>query len=264
MPADILNRIVEEKWREVGARSKVRPLAELDAQVRDAGEVRGFMRAIRAGIDRREATVIAELKKASPSKGVIRESFDAGAIAASYAAAGATCLSVLTDMPFFGGSDENLTRARDASALPVLRKDFIVDPWQVYESRVIGADCILLIAGILSATQMKTLYDAARSLDLDVLVEVHDADELEKALQISPPLIGINNRDLNTFEVDLNTTFALAPRVPADMPVITESGIHSRADVEAMLDQGIYGFLVGEAFMVEEDPGAKLHELFFC
>lgn len=262
MAADILNRIVEEKWREISARRKVLSTGELESMVERAGDVRGFANAIDARTSQGRSAVIAELKKASPSKGVIREDFDPVAIAQSYEAAGAACLSVLTDTTFFGGSDDNLARARSATSLPVLRKDFIVDPYQVFESRVIGADCILLIASILSSAQMRTLHDLAVRLGMDVLVEVHDADELTKALEISPRLVGINNRDLKTFEVDLSTTHELAERVPAGITVITESGIHTDADVSAMLEKGIYGFLVGEVFMVQADPGEKLRALF--
>lgn len=262
MIPDILNRIVEEKWREIRARRAVLTLDEIEAMASRASEVRDFSGAIRDKISSGQVAVIAELKKASPSKGVIREVFDPVEIARSYEAGGATCLSVLTDLTFFSGSDDNLSRAREATALPVLRKDFIVDPYQVYEARAIGADCVLLIVSILSPSQLKGLYEVARKLDMAVLVEVHDSDELAMALEISPELIGINNRNLKTFEVDLNTTRELARQVPPDVIVITESGIHTGADVALMQESGISGFLIGEAFMAEPDPGARLRELF--
>lgn len=262
MMPDILKTIVDEKWREIEARRGVLPLADLEAMVSRAGETRGFMRAIRRRVEAGKTAVIAELKKASPSKGVIREDFDPEEIARSYELGGATCLSVLTDTSFFGGSDEYLARARRVTTLPVLRKDFIVDPWQVYEARAIGADCILLIVSVLTPDQLSALNDLARELDMDVLVEVHDAGELDTALKISPDLVGINNRDLRTFEVDLATTRDLAERVPDDAIVVTESGIHTIDDVASMKARNIHAFLVGEAFMVEEQPGEKLRNLF--
>ena len=263
MPADILNRIVEEKWREVESRRHVLSLGDLESMIARAERPRGFAESIRERVSKREPAVIAEMKKASPSKGVIRQNFDPVSIAKSYEEAGAACLSVLTDVSFFQGSDDNLARAKRAAGLPVLRKDFIVDPYQVYESRAIGADCILLIAAILSPSQMRVLHDLAGRLDMDVLVEVHDAEELEMALQVSPGLVGINNRDLKTFEVDLETTRRLAEHVPGEAIVITESGIHDVADVASMREKGIYAFLVGEVFMIEENPGDKLRTLFF-
>ncbi|MEX2488868.1 MAG: indole-3-glycerol phosphate synthase TrpC [Pseudomonadales bacterium] len=261
-PTDILNRIVAEKWREIEARRTVLPLAELKALSSRAGSVRSFVGALRSRIAEKRPGVIAELKKASPSKGVIREQFDPAELARSYQAGGATCLSVLTDVNFFAGSDDNLSRAREASMLPVLRKDFIVDPYQVYEARAIGADCILLIVSILSASQMANLYQLASNLHMDVLVEVHDVDELEKALALSPAMIGINNRNLKTFEVDLNTSRDLAGLVPADTLIITESGIETQADVFTMQQYGVHGFLIGEAFMKAANPGDKLRQLF--
>lgn len=260
--ADILNRIVAEKWREIEARRTVLPLPELKALAARTGSVRGFAGALWSRIAEERPGVIAELKKASPSKGVIREQFDPAELARSYQSGGATCLSVLTDVNFFAGSDDNLSRAREATELPVLRKDFIVDPYQVYEARAIGADCILLIVSILSASQMDSLYQIASSLNMDVLVEVHDADELEKALVLSPALIGINNRDLKTFEVDLNTSRDLAGLVPEDTLVITESGIETQADISRMQQYGVRGFLIGETFMKAADPGEKLRQLF--
>jgi indole-3-glycerol phosphate synthase len=206
--------------------------------------------------------VIAEVKKASPSKGLLRADFDPAAIARSYAAGGAACLSVLTDRNFFQGAPEHLARARATCALPVLRKDFVVEPWQVYESRAMGADCILLIAGALARQDMQGLEGAAMSLGMAVLVEVHSGEELESALTLQTPLIGINNRDLRTFETRLETTLELLPRIPAGRLVVTESGIGSRADVDRMRKGGVGAFLVGEAFMRAPNPGAALAYLF--
>jgi indole-3-glycerol phosphate synthase len=209
--------------------------------------------------------VIAEIKKASPSKGVIREDFDPTAIASSYEAAGAACLSVLTDVDFFQGADAYLQQARAASSLPVLRKDFVVDPYQVYEARAIGADCILLIVAALgnAGGLMKDLEALALALDMDVLVEVHNRGELDLALELQSPLLGINNRDLHTFSTSLDTTLDLLAQVPAERLLVTESGIHHRADVDAMRSHGVNAFLVGEAFMRAPDPGLALQELFF-
>jgi indole-3-glycerol phosphate synthase len=206
--------------------------------------------------------VIAEIKKASPSKGVMRENFVPAEIAVSYEQGGACCLSVLTDIDFFQGSDAYLQQARQACSLPVLRKDFIIDPYQVYEARAIGADCILLIVAVLGDAQLKELANLASSLGMDVLVEVHDAEELARALPLNLPLIGINNRNLRTFETTLETTLSLLPRIPADRIVVTESGIHTPADVARMRAHHVNAFLVGEAFMKAEQPGEKLHELF--
>ena len=208
------------------------------------------------------AGVIAEVKKASPSKGLIRENFDPAAIAASYQAGGASCLSVLTDRDFFQGGESHLVAARAACTLPVLRKDFMIDPWQVVESRAIGADCILLIVAALEQAQMVELAATAADLAMDVLVEVHDGAELDRALELAPALVGINNRDLRTFNTALETTLALAPRVPGDTMLVTESGIHTVEDVTRMREAGINAFLVGEAFMRQEDPGAHLSLLF--
>ena len=200
---------------------------------------------------------------AGPSKGILRDPFEPAAIAQSYARAGATCLSVLTDQDFFQGHEDYLIEARNACELPVIRKDFMVAPWQVYESRALNADCILLIAACLSRSQMQELEGIAHEIGLDVLVEVHNGEELEDALTLKTPLVGINNRNLHTFEVSLDTTFDLHTRIPADRLTVTESGILTRGDVIAMTDQGIFGFLVGESFMRAEDPGARLRELFF-
>ncbi|MDA0977496.1 MAG: indole-3-glycerol phosphate synthase TrpC [Proteobacteria bacterium] len=262
MTEDILSRIVSRKREEVLARKRSRTIADLKSAIRSQPRARGFAAAITKRIGRRQAAIIAEIKKASPSKGVIREDFDPPAIAESYEKAGAACLSVLTDVDFFKGSDEYLIMAKASCSLPVLRKDFMISAYQVYESRAIGADCILLIASVLDIDEMHELYDIARNLGMDVLVEVHNRAELDKALTLSPKLIGINNRNLKTFEVDLNTTLDLLKDVPADVAVITESGIHQRADVARMLSSNVYGFLVGEAFMREPKPGQALENLF--
>ncbi len=259
----ILRRILARKREEVAERSARKPLAQLRGEVQTCPPARDFAGALAARADGGEPAVIAEVKKASPSKGVIRPDFDPAAIAASYERGGAACLSVLTDIDFFQGADEYLETAKNACALPVLRKDFTVDPWQIYESRALGADCILLIVAALGQTELVALHDLAREVGLDVLVEVHSRDELERALALSSPLLGINNRDLHNFETTLETTFDLLDQVPADKLVITESGLHTRADVEAMLAREVRGFLVGEAFMRAADPGEELRKLFF-
>ena len=261
--SDILHRINAVKREEVAAAMARRPLAALRAEAESRGEApRGFERALRAAIAAGQPAVIAEIKKASPSKGVLREDFRPAEIAQSYARHGAACLSVLTDQPFFQGSVAYLQQARAACALPVLRKDFMVDPYQVYEARAMGADCILLIAASLDDGPMAELEDCARGLGLDVLVEVHDGDELERALRLKTPLLGINNRNLKTFEVTLDTTLALLPQVPADRLLVTESGILAADDVRRMRDAQVNAFLVGEAFMRAPDPGAVLAQLF--
>ncbi|UCH52563.1 MAG: indole-3-glycerol phosphate synthase TrpC [Pseudomonadota bacterium] len=259
---DILQKILARKREEIIERAENLPLAELRARVSDALPLRGFVDAIRRRIVSGQPAVIAEIKKASPSKGVLRADFRPAEVARSYAEHGATCLSVLTDVDFFQGSDIYLREARAACALPVLRKDFTIDPYQVYEARVIGADSILLIVAALSDVQMKELADCAREVGLDVLVEVHDVAELERALMLGTPLIGINNRDLRTFEVRLETTLDLLPRIPANRTVVAESGILSPADVVRLRARGVSAFLVGEAFMRSANPGAKLAELF--
>lgn len=260
---DILNRILARKVEEIAERSARVPLIELSACVADLAPTRGFVAAMEAKIEAGLPAVIAEVKKASPSQGVIRPNFDPAAIAASYAAAGAACLSVLTDADFFQGSETYLQQARAACELPVLRKDFTIDPYQVYEARAIGADCILLIVAALGDTALLELTLLAAELDLDVLVEVHDADELERALDIPATLIGINNRNLRTFETSLDTTLRLSARVGTERLLVTESGIHTPADVARMRDAGIGAFLVGEAFMRAAEPGAELARLFF-
>ena len=259
---DILKKIVQRKLEEVVDRVERVPFGILAESLETAPPVRGFAAALAARIDSGEPGVIAEVKRASPSKGVIREHFVPGEIAASYAAGGAACLSVLTDIDFFQGHDDYLREARAACGLPVLRKEFIVDPYQVYESRALGADCILLIAACLGDRQMRELNDLASRLGMDVLVEVHDGSELERALELENRLIGINNRDLRTFQVRLDTTIGLLDRIPDDRIVVTESGIHTREDVAAMRRHGVNAFLVGEAFMRSPNPGAKLAELF--
>lgn len=259
---DVLQRILARKHEEVAARRAAMPLAEIAARAAAAPPVRGFAAAIEAKIAAGQTAIIAEVKKASPSKGVIRADFRPADIARSYAAGGAACLSVLTDIDFFQGADAYLVQAREACALPVLRKDFIVDPWQVHEARALGADCVLLIVAALDDRQLVEIAELAMSIDLDVLVEVHDIDELERALQVPAPLLGINNRSLRSFEVSLDTTLSLQDAVPRDRRLVTESGIHTTADVARMREAGIDAFLVGEAFMREPDPGAALRTLF--
>lgn len=259
---DILRKIVAHKAREVAARVECVPLATLRERIGQAPPVRGFAAAIRTCVAAGRPAVIAELKKASPSKGLLRADFDPEAIARSYSRHGATCLSVLTDIEFFQGADEYLVRARAASPLPVLRKDFMIDAYQVFEARALGADCILLIAAALSDAQMRELTDVAHDLGMDVLVEVHDAGELERALVLGTRLIGVNNRDLRSFQVRLETTLDLLPRIPADRVVVTESGVETAADVARLRTAGVNAFLVGETFMRAPDPGKKLQELF--
>lgn len=260
--SDILTTILARKAEEIEQRSRIRPLTELRTRALNQPLTRGFVKAIRKRLDAREAAVIAEVKKASPSKGVIRPDFRPAEIARSYEAGGATCLSVLTDVDFFQGSNLFLSEARGACRLPVIRKDFIVDPYQVYEARMIGADCILLIVAALEDAQMIDLANLAGELGMDVLVEVHDIDELERALQTDCELIGVNNRNLRTFEVSLDTTLALKDAVPRDRILVTESGIATRADVTRMRENDVNTFLVGESFMREADPGTALKRLF--
>jgi len=260
--SDILNKILRRKAEEIAERSAQVSMRVLSQRVDGADPARGFINAIRQKIAQGQAAVIAEIKKASPSKGLLRADFRPAEIAVSYERAGAACLSVLTDVDFFQGADEYLQQARAACALPVLRKDFTIDPWQVYEARVLNADCILLIAAALGDTQLADLTGLAQHLGMDVLVEVHDAGELERALTLHTPLIGINNRNLRTFETRLETTLELLGRIPADRIVVTESGVHAPADVARLRASGVQAFLVGEAFMRAPDPGAKLAELF--
>lgn len=259
---DILKRILARKAEEVVDRKTSVSATDIRRRAGEQPPTRGFYNAIRTRIDDGKPAVIAEIKKASPSKGILRDPFDPAAIAQSYAAAGATCLSVLTDTDFFQGSDADLQAARNACSLPVLRKDFIIDPYQVHESRAIGADCILLIVAALSDLQMQELAWAAIEIGLDVLVEVHDREELERGLMLRTPLIGINNRDLRTFHTDIQTTIGLLPDVFHDRTVVTESGIHSHEDIALLRKHGVNAYLVGEAFMSAGDPGARLAELF--
>ena len=259
--SDILAQILRHKRGEVARRAAARPRAELAAQAVRTPQPRGFMAAVRQRVMRGDAAVIAEIKKASPSKGVIREDFSPSAFARSYAAAGACCLSVLTDERFFQGADEDLKAARSACDLPVLRKDFVIDPYQIYESRCIGADCILLIVAALDDTELSEMAGLASTMGMDVLVEIHDAGELARALRLDVPLIGINNRNLRTFETRLETTLDLLPHIPEDRLVVTESGIHGVPDMKRMRSHGVHAFLIGETFMRASDPGAKLAEL---
>ncbi|MEP1472085.1 MAG: indole-3-glycerol phosphate synthase TrpC [Halieaceae bacterium] len=259
----ILDKILARKREEVAALSAVNSIASLEARISEQSPARGFAAALQAQVANEEPAVIAEVKKASPSKGVIRENFIPAQIAESYQRGGATCLSVLTDVDFFQGSDEYLQQARAACELPVLRKDFTVDPYQIVEARAIGADAILLIVAALSDGQMHELAATAADVGVDVLVEVHDREELERALTLATPLIGINNRNLKTFETSLDSTLRLLPHIPEDRVVITESGIHSIDDVNVMREKNVHAFLVGEAFMRAEEPGDRLRELFF-
>ena len=260
--SDILKKIVEVKHQEVADAIKKKPLAAMREDAFSRVLTRNFEAALRDKIKQGQAAVIAEIKKASPSKGVIREDFIPADIAQSYAEHGAACLSVLTDKDFFQGQVDYLKQARASCDLPVLRKDFMVDPYQVYEARVMGADCILLIAACLTDAQMAEMEAVAHSLDMAVLVEVHDAQELQRALKLKTPLVGINNRNLRTFEVSLDTTLGMLKDVPADRLLITESGILQRSDVQKMRDANVHAFLVGEAFMRAPDPGVALAELF--
>ncbi len=260
---DVLAEIMAHKREEVAARKQRVPLVALEATARAQTPPRGFETALRRNIARGLPAVIAECKKASPSKGVIREHYDPATIAASYAAGGAACLSVLTDEKYFQGSDEHLKAARAACVLPIIRKDFMVDPYQIVESRALGADCVLLIVSALDDATLQVLADTARQWDLDVLLEVHDREELERALRLRLPLIGVNNRDLKRFVTDIENTIGLLRDLPADRLVVSESGIHSREQVERLRKREVNAFLVGEAFMRDPDPGEKLRTLFF-
>jgi indole-3-glycerol phosphate synthase len=262
MSSDILNRIVAVKRDEIRAARALRDLASVRRDAEALGGVRDFVGAMRTKLALGQASVIAEIKKASPSKGVLREHFVPAEIAASYQRGGAACLSVLTDVQFFQGALAYLEQARAACTLPVLRKDFMVDPYQVFEARAMAADCILLIAACLDDAEMADLEAQAHALGMAVLVEVHDGAELDRALRLKTPLVGINNRNLRTFDVTLDTTLGLLNRVPADRLLITESGVLARADVDRMRSAGVAAFLVGEAFMRAADPGAALADLF--
>ncbi len=259
----ILKKILQRKGEELVERKAKTSLKTLEDLISSQEPPRGFTVALAEQIHRRRPAVIAEIKKASPSKGLLREHFDPAAIAESYAENGATCLSVLTDVDFFLGSDEYLQAASRACHLPVIRKDFVIDPYQVAESRALGADCILLIVAALEPALLRELADSARHYGLDYLVEIHNHQELEEAMKLKPDLLGINNRDLHTFNTRLDTTYQLLKDIPEEVSVITESGIHARQDVEEMMQHGVYGFLVGETFMRAVDPGKKLKELFY-
>ncbi|MDP3335020.1 MAG: indole-3-glycerol phosphate synthase TrpC [Methylococcaceae bacterium] len=259
---DILKTILAKKVEEVARRKLGMTIANLEEIAAGVERPRGFYNALQAKAAAKKPAIIAEIKKASPSQGVIREDFQPVTIAQDYAMSGATCLSVLTDKEFFQGSEAYLQMVRERCPLPVLRKDFMIDAYQIYEARALGADCILLIVAALADSQMQELAELATKLGLDVLVEVHDADELQRALALDTKLIGINNRNLRTFETSLQTTLTLKNSVPADRLIITESGIHTHDDVQLMLDHEIYTFLVGEAFMRAPSPGQKMRELF--
>lgn len=260
--ADILNKILATKAEEIAKRKLSMSITNLEDIAQDIERPRGFYQALQAKVSAKKPAIIAEIKKASPSKGVIREDFNPVVIGQDYAMNGATCLSVLTDKQYFQGSEVYLQMVRERCPLPVLRKDFMIDPYQVYEARALGADCILLIVAALTDAQMQELSAVATKLAMDVLVEVHSAEELQRALQLETRLIGINNRNLRTFETSLQMTLELKSAIPADRIVITESGIHTQEDVQLMLDNEVYSFLVGEAFMRAESPGQKMRELF--
>ncbi len=259
--ASILEQIIEQKWREIESAKKQVSLAELEAAFPSLSQMRGFVTAMQEKIKARQPAVIAEIKKASPSRGVIRADFDPVLLAKDYASHGATCLSVLTDETFFQGSNKYLQQAREVCQLPVLRKDFMVDTYQIAESRALGADCILLIVAALDPGRLLELADYASDIGLDILVEVHNADELELALDLGTELIGINNRDLHSFNTNLDTTFKLLKQIPAGKLIVTESGIERRKDVQRMFAAGVYGFLIGEAFMKADKPGERLQQL---
>jgi indole-3-glycerol phosphate synthase len=260
--SDILNKIIATKTQEVAAAKAAKPLAVVQQEAAAAVATRDFVGSIRAKIANNQAAVIAEIKKASPSKGVIRADFQPAAIATSYEQGGAACLSVLTDVEYFQGSPEYLKQARAACSLPVLRKDFMIDAYQVYEARAMGADCILLIAAAIDLAKMRELETIAHSLGMAVLVEVHNGEELDLALQLDTPLLGINNRNLRTFDVTLDTTLGLLARIPAHKIVVTESGIFTQADVALMRQNHVHTFLVGEAFMRQPEPGVELAKVF--
>jgi indole-3-glycerol phosphate synthase len=259
---DILKKILEKKAEEVSRRSSGMTIANLEEIATGVESPRGFYNALQSKVLAKKPAIIAEIKKASPSKGVIREDFNPITIGQDYAMNGAACLSVLTDKEFFQGSEVYLQMVRERCPLPVLRKDFMIDPYQIYEARALGADCILLIVAALEDGQIHELSGLAPQLGMDVLIEVHDADELQRALTLDTKMIGINNRNLRTFETSLQTTLALKALVPADRLIITESGIHTHEDVQLMLNHDIYTFLVGEVFMRAKSPGQKMKELF--
>ena len=259
--SDVLTKICDDKRALVSARKSARPLSEVEAAAREAGPTRGFIRALRDTVESGRYGLIAEIKKASPSKGLIRADFDPPALARAYREGGATCLSVLTDEPYFQGRDEYLVAARAAVDLPVLRKDFMVDPYQIAEARALGADCILIIMAALSDAQAKEMEDAALAWDLDVLVEVHNREELDRALVLKTPLLGVNNRNLKTLVVDIATTEELAAHVPADRMLVAESGLNTPADLSRMAKAGARCFLVGESLMRQDDVTAATRAL---
>ena len=259
---DILKKIVSRKHEEIDEGIRRVPLERMIELASNADQTRGFYNALQSKVKQKQSGIIAEIKKASPSKGVLRENFDPVEIAKSYESGGASCLSILTDRDFFQGDSLFLIKARAAVSIPVIRKDFIVDPYQVYESRAMGADCILLIVSCLKDSELKSLSQLASSLGMDTLVEVHDRDELYRALKLKLPMIGINNRNLKNFEVSLQTTIDLLSEIDDDKIVITESGITSKTDVELMHNHNVFGFLIGEAFMRDSNPGQKLKEFF--
>lgn len=261
--SDILRKILAVKADEIAAARALKPLAAIRAEAEKAPPARDFITSLRSRVEARQPAVIAEIKRASPSKGLLRSPYDPAAIARSYEKHGAACLSVLTDRSFFEGSNEDFRLARQACALPVLRKDFVVDPYQVYEARALGADCILLIVAALDLARMRALEAVATTLGMAALVEVHNGSELDLALRLTAPLIGINNRNLRTFATSLDTTLQLSTSVPADRLLIAESGIAEPADVTLLQEHGVHAFLVGEAFMRAADPGVELARLFF-
>ncbi len=260
---DILKKILHTKTEEVEKRKERTSLSELQEMIKEAPEPRGFYRALKDKAAQKKPAIIAEIKKASPSQGVIREDFKPIEIASDYAMHGATCLSVLTDKHYFQGSEAYLQMVQRASPLPVIRKDFMVDSYQIYESRALGADCVLLIVAALEDNQMEQLLTQAAELEMDILVEVHDEKELERALKLDSPLVGINNRNLRNFETQLTTTLDLLKQIPEGRLVVTESGIHTQEDVQLMLNNEVYCFLIGEAFMRAPSPGEKMQNLFF-
>ncbi len=262
-PPDILIKILNRKREEINERSAKVPIETLKQQCKHADAVRGFINSIENKIHNKQPAVIAEIKKASPSKGLLRENFEPAEIARSYASHGAACLSILTDKDYFQGHEDYLKQARAACELPVIRKDFIIDPYQVYEARAIDADCILLIVSALDEKNLQSLFDLAHELKMDVLMEVHDEQEMQTALKTGASLIGINNRNLRTFETSLDTTLKMLDMVNENHILVTESGIHNKDDVQLMLDHKVNAFLVGEAFMRADNPGEKLAELFF-
>jgi indole-3-glycerol phosphate synthase len=260
--SDILAKIIATKHEEIAIAKIDRPIDQIKSDIANQTPTRGFAKAIQSEVNQQQSAVIAEIKKASPSKGVLREDFNPAQIAQSYERGGATCLSVLTDVQYFQGSPAYLQQARAACSLPVIRKDFIIDEYQVYEARAMGADAILLIAAALTLSEMQTLEALSNQLGMDVLVEVHNADELAIALRLQTPLLGVNNRNLKTFEVSLQNTYDLLPAIPSNKVVVTESGILSVEDVAAMREKNVHAYLVGEAFMRAEEPGGALKAMF--